>query len=165
MPDQSKVDVIFQKISAISILVIILAIIGIAVLLYKHEKLRAAQDEAKEKHHKEVMDRLQNLNDELEKLYDDLLKRMEGFEKQYFELERVCDRLERKIEDVDAMILRGMESLIQQAFLHVETIGQHVMDGHYHLFGPNGEIILPQVWETVVEPDWQVSMQLWMIEN
>jgi len=54
-----------------------------------------------------------------------------------------------------------MEELIKQAFLHVEIIGPHVAEGHYDLVGPNGEIILPQVWETMVEPDWTITMHMW----
>lgn len=54
-----------------------------------------------------------------------------------------------------------MEDLIRQAFLHVEVIGPHVADGHYDLVGPNGEIILPQVWETMIEPDWAITMHMW----
>lgn len=54
-----------------------------------------------------------------------------------------------------------MKSLIDQAFLYVEPIGQHVHDGHYDLIGPDGEIILPQVWETMVKPDWAITMQMW----
>lgn len=54
-----------------------------------------------------------------------------------------------------------MDYLIRQAFLHVEVIGPHVAEGHYDLVGPNGEIILPQVWETVLEPDWTVTMHMW----
>lgn len=54
-----------------------------------------------------------------------------------------------------------MEDLIRQAFLHVEIIGPHVAEGHYDLVGPNGEIILPQVWETMVEPDWIITMHMW----
>lgn len=56
-----------------------------------------------------------------------------------------------------------MENLIRQAFLHVEVIGPHVAEGHYDLVGPNGEIILPQVWETVIEPDWTITMHMWPI--
>jgi hypothetical protein len=56
-----------------------------------------------------------------------------------------------------------MEELIRQAFLHVEVIGPHVAEGHYDLVGPNGDIILPQVWETVIEPDWTVTMHMWPI--
>lgn len=54
-----------------------------------------------------------------------------------------------------------MEDLIRQAFLHVEVIGPHVAEGHYDLVGPNGEIILPRVWETVIEPDWVITMHMW----
>ncbi|KAI9800581.1 MAG: hypothetical protein M1833_003239 [Piccolia ochrophora] len=57
----------------------------------------------------------------------------------------------------------GMEDLIRQAFMHVEFIGPHVAEGHYDLIGPNGEIILPQVWETMIEPDWTVVMHMWPI--
>lgn len=56
-----------------------------------------------------------------------------------------------------------MEDLIKQAFLHIEVIGPHVAEGHYDLVGPNGDIILPQVWETVVEPDWTITMHMWPI--
>lgn len=58
---------------------------------------------------------------------------------------------------------QGMEELIRQAFLHVEVIGPHVAEGHYDLVGPNGDIILPQVWETVIEPDWTITMHMWPI--
>lgn len=56
-----------------------------------------------------------------------------------------------------------MEELIRQAFLHVDVIGPHVAEGHYDLVGPHGEIILPQVWETMIEPDWVVTMHMWPI--
>jgi hypothetical protein len=54
-----------------------------------------------------------------------------------------------------------MEELIKQAFLHVDVIGPHVHEGHYDLVGPDGEIILPQVWETMVQPDWTITMHMW----
>ena len=54
-----------------------------------------------------------------------------------------------------------MEELIKQAFLHVDVIGPHVMEGHYDLIGPDGEIILPQVWEALIEPGWSISMLMW----
>jgi hypothetical protein len=53
-----------------------------------------------------------------------------------------------------------MEELINQAFCHVEEIGPHVVAGHYDLIGPSGEIILPKVWETVIEPDWAITMHM-----
>lgn len=58
---------------------------------------------------------------------------------------------------------QGMEELIRQAFLHIEVIGPHVAEGHYDLIGPDGDIILPQVWETVIEPDWAITMHMWPI--
>ncbi|UJO16681.1 uncharacterized protein CLAFUR5_04918 [Fulvia fulva] len=60
---------------------------------------------------------------------------------------------------------KGMEGLIKQAFLHVDVIGDHVHQGHYDLTGPDGEIILPQVWDTMVQPDWEITMHLWPMEE
>ncbi|KAI9158777.1 kinetoplast-associated protein KAP [Paramyrothecium foliicola] len=60
---------------------------------------------------------------------------------------------------------QGMEELIKQAFLQVDVLGPHVQEGHYDLIGPNGEIILPSVWEKVVEPDWQITMTMWPMEK
>jgi hypothetical protein len=54
-----------------------------------------------------------------------------------------------------------MESLIVQAFMHVDMIGKEVHEGHFDLIGPDGEIILPQVWETTVQPDWMITMHMW----
>lgn len=56
---------------------------------------------------------------------------------------------------------QGMEDLIKQAFLNVDVIGPHVQEGHYDLIGPSGEIILPQAWEDVIEPDMAITMHMW----
>ncbi|CZR65636.1 uncharacterized protein PAC_15536 [Phialocephala subalpina] len=54
----------------------------------------------------------------------------------------------------------GIEELIKQAFLHVDVIGAHVMDGHYDLV-VSDDIVLPWLWEKVVEPGMEVSMHMW----
>ena len=54
-----------------------------------------------------------------------------------------------------------MNDLIQEAFLHVEGIGDHVQAGHSDLVGPDGEIILPRIWELVIKPSWAVEMHMW----
>ncbi|KAF7539572.1 hypothetical protein G7054_g2051 [Neopestalotiopsis clavispora] len=59
----------------------------------------------------------------------------------------------------------GMEELIKQAFLHVDVIGPHVQAGHYDLLGPDQEIILPQVWEKVIEPNWAITMVMWPMDR
>ena len=58
-----------------------------------------------------------------------------------------------------------MEDLIKQAFLHVDVIGPHVQEGHFDLIGPDNEIILPQVWEKVVQPDWSITMHMWPMDK
>lgn len=46
---------------------------------------------------------------------------------------------------------------------HIEVIGPHVFEGHYDLVGPDGSILLPQVWETIIEPGWEITMFMWPI--
>lgn len=58
-----------------------------------------------------------------------------------------------------------MEDLIKQAFLQVDVLGPHVQQGHYDLIGPDGEIILPTVWEKVVQPDWAITMTMWPLDK
>jgi hypothetical protein len=58
-----------------------------------------------------------------------------------------------------------MEELIRQAFLHVDVLGPHVQEGHYDIIGPDGEIILPAVWDKVVEPGWSITMTMWPFEK
>lgn len=55
--------------------------------------------------------------------------------------------------------------MIKQTFLHVDKFREHVNEGHYDLIGPDGEIILPQVWEDVIQPGWSISMHLWRIDS
>ena len=54
-----------------------------------------------------------------------------------------------------------MEDLINQAFAHVENLSEHVRHGSYDLLGPDDEIIMPQYWESMVEPDMHITMKLW----
>ena len=56
-----------------------------------------------------------------------------------------------------------MEYLIKEAFLHVAELGPHVADGHYDLLGPKDEIIMPSIWESVIEPGWEITMHMWPI--
>ncbi|KAJ4129843.1 hypothetical protein NW768_006813 [Fusarium equiseti] len=60
---------------------------------------------------------------------------------------------------------QGMEDLIKQAFMHVDVLGRHVMEGHYDLIAPGGEIILPSVWEKVVQPDMAITMTMWPMDK
>ncbi|KAH7385115.1 hypothetical protein BKA64DRAFT_158101 [Cadophora sp. MPI-SDFR-AT-0126] len=63
----------------------------------------------------------------------------------------------------------GVEELIKQAFLHVDVLGPHVNEGHYDLICSSGDlsgqIILPQVWETMVEPGWEINMHMWPLPD
>jgi hypothetical protein len=58
-----------------------------------------------------------------------------------------------------------MQDLINQAFQQVDVLGPHVREGHYDLTGPHGEIILPNVWDKIIEPDWSVEMKMWPMDK
>jgi hypothetical protein len=60
---------------------------------------------------------------------------------------------------------QGMEELIKQAFMSVEMIGPQVQRGQFDLIGSNGEIILPQVWDKVIQPDSQITMVMWPLAD
>jgi hypothetical protein len=60
---------------------------------------------------------------------------------------------------------QDMESLISQAFAHVDELAEHVDKGHYDLLGPENEIIMPEFWDTAVEPGISIKMMLWEIKK
>jgi hypothetical protein len=59
----------------------------------------------------------------------------------------------------------GVEELIRQASDHIEAIGPFVQEGRYDLVGPDGEIILPQVWEMMIQPGWAIAMYMWPLPD
>ncbi|KAL7910275.1 hypothetical protein GGI35DRAFT_361234 [Trichoderma velutinum] len=60
---------------------------------------------------------------------------------------------------------RGLDDLIQQAFSQVDVLGPHVQEGHYDLTDPDGNIILPSLWEELVEPGLHITMNLWPLDK
>lgn len=58
-------------------------------------------------------------------------------------------------------LFQTMEGLINQAFAHIDGVGPHVMEGHYDLEGPEGELILKDIWDTTIQPGWQITMKMW----
>ncbi|EXK26263.1 hypothetical protein FOMG_17165 [Fusarium oxysporum f. sp. melonis 26406] len=58
-----------------------------------------------------------------------------------------------------------IEDLIKQAFVQVDVLGPHVMEGHYDLIGPDGTIILPSIWEELVEPEVAITMTMWPMDE
>ena len=58
-----------------------------------------------------------------------------------------------------------MDGLIQQAFKGIKVISPEVQRGNFDLLGPDDEIILPQIWESVIQPGWQIKMMMWPPPN
>ncbi|KAI1131398.1 hypothetical protein F5Y10DRAFT_66252 [Nemania abortiva] len=55
----------------------------------------------------------------------------------------------------------SMRELIDTAFRHVDIVGPEVLEGHYDLVGPDGTIILPQTWDQIIQPGWDITMLMW----
>ncbi|KAF7188110.1 hypothetical protein HII31_10584 [Pseudocercospora fuligena] len=133
------------------------------------KKAEEAAKKAKEEHEKKLA--------ESEKAKEEAAKKAKELEDEIAKNKPTPDSLKAPIRFKDAVgrkfsfpwhickTWKGMETLIKQAFLHVDMIGEHVHQGHYDLTGPDGEIILPQVWDTMVQPDWEITMHLWPVEE
>ena len=53
-----------------------------------------------------------------------------------------------------------MEALITSSFIHIDALSPQVAQGNYDILGPTGDIILSQVWETVIQPGWVVELRI-----
>jgi chemotaxis protein histidine kinase CheA len=146
----------------------------------KKEEIAAASKKAKEDAEKKAEEAAKKAKEEHEKKLKEVEEAKAEAEKKQKELEEANTKLTPAPDSTKAPIRfkdavgrkfsfpfhlcktwKGMESLIKQAFLHVDVLGDHVHQGHYDLMGPDGEIILPQVWETMIQPDWEISMHMW----
>ncbi|KAK5173682.1 uncharacterized protein LTR77_002363 [Saxophila tyrrhenica] len=130
------------------------------------QKAEEAAKKAKDEHEKKLK--------EAETAREEALKKQKELEEEAAKL-KPPDHAGKNIKFKDAMdrkysfpfylckTWKGMEGLIKQAFMAMEPIGEHVRQGRYDLTGPDGEIILPQVWENMVQPDWEIEMHMWPI--
>ncbi|SMR54998.1 unnamed protein product [Zymoseptoria tritici ST99CH_1A5] len=133
------------------------------------DKAKAEAKKAKEEHEKKLA--------EVEKAKTDSEAAKKALEEEIAKAKPTPDSQKPPIKFKDAIgrkfsfpfalckTWQGMEKLIKQAFMHIDQIGDQVHAGHYDLTGPDGEIILPQVWDTVIQPDWEITMHMWPVEE
>jgi hypothetical protein len=60
---------------------------------------------------------------------------------------------------------QGMHGLISQAFLHIDSMSTGVLEGQFDLLNSDGEIIMPTYWDSVIQPGWHITMQMWPLVN
>jgi hypothetical protein len=58
------------------------------------------------------------------------------------------------------MVIQGMENMIVQAHQGFDA-AELVMQRRYDLLGPSGEVIMPHVWDAIVEPGWDITLKPW----
>ena len=56
---------------------------------------------------------------------------------------------------------QNMENLIRRSFSHLESLNSEIVRGSYDIRGPTGEIILQEIWDTVIKPAWTGELRLW----
>jgi hypothetical protein len=56
--------------------------------------------------------------------------------------------------------IQSMEHLIQQAHQGFDA-AELVTQRRYDLLGPSGEVIMPHVWEAIIEPGWDITLKPW----
>ena len=54
-----------------------------------------------------------------------------------------------------------MESLLANSFSHDPTVNVQTLGSRFDIVGPNGDIILPAVWESVIQPGWVLELRPW----
>jgi chemotaxis protein histidine kinase CheA len=146
----------------------------------KKEEIADASKKAKEEAEAKAKEAAEKTKAEADKKLEEVTKAKEESEKKKKELEETIkknapapDATKAPIRFKDAVgrkfsfpwarckTWKDMQALIDQAFQQMDDVSEHVRAGHYDLTGPDGEIILPQVWDTMVQPDWEVNMHLW----
>ncbi|KAI1114886.1 hypothetical protein F5Y14DRAFT_460976 [Nemania sp. NC0429] len=60
---------------------------------------------------------------------------------------------------------KGMEELIKNAFLHVDSIGAQVQHGYYDILNSREIIVVPKLWKYFVKPGETFSMHMWPMDN
>ena len=58
-------------------------------------------------------------------------------------------------------VSQNMENLIKRSFSHIETRNSEIFRGSYDILSPTGEIVLPEIWDTVIKPGWVVELRFW----
>ena len=56
--------------------------------------------------------------------------------------------------------MQGMEALIIQAHQGFDA-AELVQQRRYDLIGPSGEVIMPQIWDCMVEPGFDITLKPW----
>jgi Ubiquitin-like domain len=58
-----------------------------------------------------------------------------------------------------------MQHIIEQSFLNIEGLGSRISKGEYDLVNSDGAVIIPHLWENLVEPDMLVTLQIWSLPS
>ncbi|KAF2787731.1 hypothetical protein K505DRAFT_316161 [Melanomma pulvis-pyrius CBS 109.77] len=56
---------------------------------------------------------------------------------------------------------QGMHNLIYQAFHHDDNLRPLVYEDRFDLINSDGWTILPKFWDSVIQPGWSITMQMW----
>ncbi|RSL82859.1 hypothetical protein CEP51_004873 [Fusarium floridanum] len=59
----------------------------------------------------------------------------------------------------------GLKKLIDAAFVQVDVLGSHVEEGHFDLIGPDDIVMLPEIWDDLIQPGMNITMTMWPMDT
>ncbi|KAF2157517.1 hypothetical protein K461DRAFT_264409 [Myriangium duriaei CBS 260.36] len=144
----------------------------------RKDEIAAAENAAKEKSEKAADEKAKKVKEETEKKAAEEKKKFDEMEKKKKELEEEVKKVkgdpdEKKppIRMKDAVLDRRFDfpwkmgknwnstmKLLEQAFEAFPDLHARILENRFELAGPDKQIILPSVWETTVQPGWEVSI-------
>ncbi|PSK43732.1 Tuberous sclerosis 1 [Elsinoe australis] len=144
----------------------------------RKEEMTAVEKAAREKVEQEMKEKAAKTQAENDKKAAEEKKKLEDLEKKKKELEedikkakgdpdskkapvRLKDSvLERKFDFPWGLAKKWSDTLklLEQAYESVPDLHRRILENRFELVGPDRQIILPSVWETTIQPGWEVTL-------
>ncbi|KAF4547329.1 Hypothetical protein D9617_47g010970 [Elsinoe fawcettii] len=141
-------------------------------------EISAAEKSAREKLEAELKEKAKKAQEDIDKKAAEDKKKMEDLEKKKKELEedikkakgdpdskkapvRLKDSvLDRKFDFPWSLAKKWSDTLklLEQAYEAFPDLHRRVLENRFELVGPDRQIILPSVWETTIQPGWEITL-------
>ncbi|KAH7274948.1 hypothetical protein B0J15DRAFT_473864 [Fusarium solani] len=59
----------------------------------------------------------------------------------------------------------GMKRLINAVFANVDVLGPHVHEGCFDLIDSDGYILVPEIWDDLIQPGMNITMTMWPMDK
>ncbi|PNS17872.1 Midasin [Sphaceloma murrayae] len=142
------------------------------------DEISAAEKAAKEQVEADMKEKAKKTQEENDKKAAEEKKKMDELEKKKKDLEEEIKKskgdpdakkppvrlkdsvLERKFDFPWTLAKKWNETLklLEQAYESVPDLHRRILESRFELVGPDRQIILPSVWETTIQPGWEITL-------